>query len=458
MERVQNTTPRGFMHHLPALAAGLLAGIGFYIFPAQTFFKYGAAALAGLAVLFNPLAGLYLLAGLLPFLPNLSLLLLAILTAFSFLLYRLRTKEGFHLAPFPIQPALSVFLFVIVFYSLTSLTPGGSTRELGLYLSALALMIILFNHIQKKDQLYVFLVLSLLAAFIVSLYGIYQYIIGVPVQAAWVDVEHHPLLQTRVYSVFGNPNVLAEYLILIIPFGLALFLTARNTWKKLLFLCITAAMGITMLMTFSRGGWMGLAVAITIFALLRDRRVFVLLFLLVLAAVVYMPDVVLQRAATMFSVTDSSNLYRITVWQESLNIARDYWSTGVGFGHKAFQEIYPYYMITRVKAPFHVHNTFLQYLVETGVLGLMALLWLLASIFKQGLKGLQRLQDGFLRHVLMASLAATAGILAHGLGEHVLYLPKIIFLFWINVGIIFLCIRLDSPKSKKTVESRMSKV
>ena len=428
--------------HLICLAAGLILALGFYFYPLDTLAKYLAAALAGLAVLYSPTAGLYLVSGLLPFLPNLSLLLLGALVGVSFVFHRV-WHRNLRLEPVASEPALLLFIAAVFVYSIISLNPQGSLRDLSLYVVSFVLFFVLVNQLNSRDRLYRFLVLGLLAALLVSFYGIYQYIIGVPVESAWVDMDRHPLLRTRVYSVFGNPNILAEYLVMLIPFSLALVWSEKNGWKRFIFLGIAAVMGLTLLLTFSRGGWVGMAAALLVFALLKDRRFLLLLIPLALAGIAFLPQVVLERLVTIFSIEDTSNVYRLVVWREALGIIRDFWATGVGLGHQSFMEVYPYYMITRVKSPFHVHNTYLQFLVETGVIGFTLFVWLLFSIIKKGIKSLKHAQDPFLRNITIAALAATVGVMTQGFGEHILYMPKIITLFWLNAAVIFACIALQ---------------
>jgi putative inorganic carbon (HCO3(-)) transporter len=441
---MQNTLKKE--HTLLILTAGLLLGAVSYFLPTVTVFKYMVAAVAGLFVLYNPAWGLYLLAGTLPFLPNLSLLLLSGLLAFSFILNRLRNPINRPELILP-EPAIVVFLIAIVVFTVISIDPAGSMRDFSIYMLSFAVFFVFVNRLESKNELYTILLCVLLAAFVVSLYGIYQFIIGVPVESAWVDATQNPELSTRVFSFFGNPNVLAEYLIMVLPFGLALTWSVPDYRKKFLLLGMTGVLALALILTFSRGGWLGLAVGLFFFALLKDRRVLLLLLfsalLLGLVGAAFMPDVFLQRFATIGSSQDTSNVYRFLVWEEAFLIVKDFWATGVGLGYQAFRKIYPYYMLTRQKLPFHTHNTYLQFLVETGAAGFLIFLWFIGSVIKKGLQTFFFCSDLFLRNLLIAALSATAAILTQGLVEHFLYMPKIIMLFWLNIAVIFLCRKLE---------------
>lgn len=443
------------------LLAGLVLGGVYYFYPEQMVLKLVAVLAVGLLVLYNTRAGLYLFALSFPFLPNTSVLLLAGLIGGAFLLKRLlRGKLALEQEQqVPVEPPLVIYMILITLATLFSVTLVGSIRDYVIYVFAFTLFYVLISQLDNREQLYRFITWLLLGSLLVSLYGVYQYIIGVPAESGWVDSTQNPDLQTRVFSVFGNPNILAEYLLLVIPYGLAVGLAVTDYRKKLIFFGITGAMAFTMLLTFSRGGWLALAVAIVLFALMKDRRLLMLIFLLGVVGIIllpFMPDVITQRLASIGNLQDSSNNYRIILWSEAITIIKDFWATGVGFGHLAFREVYAEYMITRTKTPFHVHNTYLQVLVEMGVLGFTVFMWLLVSIFKTGIKSLMLSKDNFVNYIIIASLAAIFGILVQGMSENIFYLPKIIMMFWINVAVLMVCAKLVGRETSSAPTQKTS--
>ena len=117
-------------------------------------------------------------------------------------------------------------------------------------LSALAVE----NAVTSKRELNVLVLGMVAAGVIVSLYGFYQYIFGADGSAAWTDDDMFSSISTRVYSTLQNPNVLSEYLLLIIPLSAACLFTAKGILKKGFFLCTTGIMCVCMILTFSRAG------------------------------------------------------------------------------------------------------------------------------------------------------------------------------------------------------------
>ncbi len=420
---------------------GLFAAGVFYLFPLLTALTIFVAIFGGFLVLSNPSRGLFIFAFALPFMPNIGLLLLAGLVGLSFALGRLR-QGRLALQSLSLEPAVILYLLIAVGATAASINLSGSLRDLAIYFFAFVLFFVLINQIESKKELTRFLNFLLLGACFVALYGIYQYLVGTPLPPGWVDIEQNPAIRTRVYSVFGNPNVLANYLVLLIPFPCALFLGTKKLAAKFSYFALTAMLCLTLLLTFSRGGWLGLLVGLLVFALLKDRRMLILILIALLAGAAMLPEVFLQRLSTIGSPRDTSNAYRFRVWQESLGIIEEFPLTGVGLGHEAFMRIYPLFMLDREKSPFHTHNAYLQILVETGIIGLLVFFWLLGSYFKRGFKAVASCRDKELKYLMIASMSATVGILTQGLGDVIIYLPKITILFWLNIALLFLCIKI----------------
>jgi O-antigen ligase len=100
---------------------------------------------------------------------------------------------------------------------------------------------------------------------LVALYGIVQYLGLDPI--AWSQT---PFEARRGFSTFGNPDLLAGYLVLAFPCAIAAFFSAAHRrWLHgpavfLLFLGLLTA--------FTRGGWLGAAIGAAVFALYVGNR------------------------------------------------------------------------------------------------------------------------------------------------------------------------------------------
>jgi putative inorganic carbon (HCO3(-)) transporter len=208
-----------------------------------------------------------------------------------------------------------------------------------------------------------------------------------------------------------------------------------------------------LILTFSRGGWIGLLVAI--FALLvlvvyqlsiqlpRFWRAWSLPILLgsmalLLTVAVLFVEPVRDRFFSIFAGRgDSSNNFRINVWAAVIEMIKDRPIFGIGPGNTAFNQIYPLYQRPRYNA-LSAYSFLLEVAVETGLIGLACFAWLLVVTLNAGLLHLRRLREIGSREAfwLIGAIASLLGILAHNTFDTVLYRPEINTLWWLMVAMI----------------------
>ncbi len=169
-----------------------------------------------------------------------------------------------------------IYALLILISTITSIDPSGSFRDLAIHFAAMGFVFIIVNNINTKEDFNKLVTFLVIAATLVALYGLYQYKVGgVEMEDKWVDAVNNPDVKTRVYSVFGNPNILAEYLIMIIPISAALFWYSKKIHKKTIFLITSLILTIALVLTLSRGGWIGFAFGIFIFIILIEKKVII---------------------------------------------------------------------------------------------------------------------------------------------------------------------------------------
>jgi O-antigen ligase len=333
---------------------------------------------------------------------------------------------------------LAFFYFIMItINSFLSINPGGSMRDLGIHAGGLLVMFTIINSpLKKKDFSWMFNFIAL-AGLIVSIYAVYQYIVGVPMGSGWVDTSQNIGLTVRVFGTFENPNIFAEFLIMSLPLVIARGLQNISERKYLsgMAFCIPAgAMVVALLMTASRAGWLGFAFGMVVLVLLINMKFIIPMAFGGVAMIPLLPESILQRIGTIGSLSDSSNLYRYNLWKSSYEIIHDFFVTGIGTGYLAFRTITPYYM--KNMAPYHSHNTYIQTMVEFGLVGLLIFLAWCFILFKEGADAAIK-STNFTAKVYGAALTAGfCSVLLHGMAEHILYYSKIMLWFWIFVGLI----------------------
>ncbi|WP_432665989.1 O-antigen ligase family protein [Wukongibacter baidiensis] len=414
------------------LAAGIVVGALSYYFGVLQTIKIVVALVALGLVTKKPVYAMAVYILSIPFLSDMSALIMGIVVIFSYGINFIR--EGhFEFRFTPANLLLLLFTISIVSNTFLSISPNGSFRDFTIHSVAIGVLFVLIHSKKSHKDIYLINVFLTVTAAIVSVYGIYQFFAGAPMGSGWVDMSQNPDVKIRVYSVFENPNILAEYLIMIFPVSMALFFHSDNHIKKAFFGVTSFLILICDGVTYSRGSWLGLVFAIVVFIFLIDFKKIILLIPAGIGSLFVLPDSILQRIGTIGSLQDSSNYYRVNLWNMAIDILKDYWYSGIGIGYMTFREISPFYIRTAMD-PYHTHNTYLQIAIELGVIGLVLFLLLILSIFRMGVRSVINTKSKFVKYFSAAYLASLSGILVNGLAEHVLYNPKILLVFWFIIA------------------------
>jgi putative inorganic carbon (HCO3(-)) transporter len=362
-------------------------------------------------------------------------------------------------AKFKSPLATPIHLLIGLYWSIaivaTALSPVKREAFVGLQkLTLYLLFFALLARVLRSPRIRSWLItVYLLAALAVSVYGIQQWFMGTDALATWVDPESPLSKTTRVYSYLGNPNLLAGYLVPAVIFSIVAFFSWQRWMGKALALVMVAVNGACLMLTFSRGGWIGLVFGLLVLALLlahwwsiylpRFWRTWALPIVLGTAVgVVLLAIVVVEplrdRVTSIFAGRgDSSNNFRINVWMAVLEMIKDRPLLGIGPGNNAFNKIYPLYQRPRFSA-LSAYSIVLEVAVETGLIGLACFFWLLFVTLTQGWRALNQLRAMTSRegYWLMGAIASLVGMFGHGMVDTVLYRPEVNTLWWLTFAII----------------------
>ncbi|MEM7758224.1 MAG: IctB family putative bicarbonate transporter [Cyanobacteria bacterium P01_A01_bin.40] len=293
----------------------------------------------------------------------------------------------------------------------------------------------------------------LLTALVVSSYGVRQEFFGVQQLATWNDPTSALANDTRVYSYLGNPNLLGGYLLPAIALSIAAVFIWRGWIQKTLAGMMVIINVSCLYFTDSRGAWLAMAVLIGVLLLLfyfwwqkylpRWWQVWFLPLVfgslggLFLVAFISVEPLRIRLLSIFAGREDSSNNFRINVWEACFKIIKDYPLIGIGPGNDAFNQIYPRYMNSRYPA-LSAYSVYLEHLVEMGYLGFSCFIWLLAVTLNHGVRQLLRLRQSRNKQgiYLIAAIAATASLAFHGLVDTVWYRPQINTVWWLLLAII----------------------
>jgi putative inorganic carbon (HCO3(-)) transporter len=172
-------------------------------------------------------------------------------------------------------------------------------------------------------------------------------------------------------GIFANPNEVAYSLVILMPF-VAYLATPRSWVTRLILLAISILFVAAIYVTFSRGGLVGLAAVIALCAWRKRNIWFQGLALLLLVAGLAFASRFWSRGEDFSQLnSDVSFQQRVATSQAGADMFMDHPVLGVGFGCSVIA--WPLYappgLYTR--GALVTHNTFIQVLSETGLLGFL---------------------------------------------------------------------------------------
>lgn len=230
----------------------------------------------------------------------------------------------------------------------------------------------------------------------------------------------------RLISVFPDPHMFAFYLGMILPWSLALFFT--NSDRKTFFLFSSLLILIADLLTFSRGGYLGLVAGllfIAVFIYKKFNKKIYLLPIFILFLFMLIPNnPVFFRLSSSFNFQEGSNKERILIWKKTLLIIKDK-PLGVGLGNYSLQ-VDPR---ASYRDPIYAHSLYLDIAAE---LGLFALIFWLLIIFTSIQNFLVKSKENTF---YLAGAVSIIIFSAHSLVENSLFSVHILTLLLIFIAI-----------------------
>ena len=324
--------------------------------------------------------------------------------------------------------AFILLLFLHVPFAQNNYFAYITTTSMLKFMPFILSVIILVNSIDRLKKI---ISINILLMFYISLYSIYHQGVG---SGNW----------------FADENDFALYINTIMPFCVAMFLHEDSKIKKLFYGATIITGVISIFVSFSRGGFVGL-IAIFSVAWLISRHKVRMSFLIGLAAFAFFAYTSQEYRGEMSTITDTQSgtiHVRIITWKAAWDMFIDN-PLGVG-GHNfpvRFQE-YQSEEFTRGMWGRTAHSLWFTLIPELGIPGIIIYFMLLWINLKE-LLFLTRLKyegnpDLLYIHTLsLAFLASAAGFFASATGLSVLYYPH----FWYLTALLV--------ATKKVAESRL---
>ena len=300
------------------------------------------------------------------------------------------------------------------------------------YFEYVIVFFMVVNFVKTTAQAKRLLFCLFLTCFIVSIYGLIQIPGGGRVSAPFE-------------GAVGEPNTFGGYLVFLGAVTCALIDHLKDVRIRLGLALLVIVLFISLIYTQSRSSYLAVIPSYVALSLLSQRRFYLLSGLIIVLVVspFILPPVAKERITQTFAKQEASSgqikLGKITLdpsasariigYKEALSAWREEPILGYGVtGHRFIDAQYP------------------RMLVETGVVGMLAFLWLIYALFRVGIIW-RHSKDDLLRGLSVGLIAGLTGLLTHAVGANTFIIVRIMEPFWFLVGIVIVLAAISEESS-----------
>ena len=356
-----------------------------------------------------------------------------------------RTQDDFVLTPVGLPAlvfiVLALFSFVI---GLSHTRPSmNDVRTFAEVLMGFALFFLVVNNVRGESVLRQLTAVAILAGAAEAAIGVLFFVLprlwtvsllnplgrlGYPVGlGALRFVNDDPAGQMRAIGTSVDPNILGALLVIVIPIAVAQLFTRRPVLPRAWLALSVGLMWLCLFLTYSRSSMVGAIAAVGVIALLRYRRLLIILLLLgALALLLPQTREYIAYFLRGVRIEDLSTQMRMGEYRDTLKLIQRYPWVGVGFVGTPDLDLY-----------LAVASIYLTLLGQMGIVGLMAFLLVMAA-FLLYLSGAWRSLPvgGSPEPFLLGFGAAVLGSLISGVADHTLLTyPHAVALLWLTLGL-----------------------
>lgn len=298
------------------------------------------------------------------------------------------------------------------------------------YIEYLVLYFMVVNNLRERRQFERLLLVLLLTAAVASVIGILQIPSGERVSAPFEGDT-------------PEPNTFGGYLVLMLALVAGLYLTSESLRRKLLLFGLGVLLVAPLLFTLSRASYLALIPLAGALWLCGDRKLYLtgLFALAVAVAPLAMPKAVTDRI--LYTVAQPAERGQIRVGGIHLDTST---SERLRSWNQTIFEDWPKHPVFGYGVTGHrfLDAQYPRVLVETGLAGLVAFLWLQVSLFRRVKAILNEARDPLFRGVALGALAGFVALVAHSIGANTFIIIRIMEPFWLLIGMVMVIPQLEA--------------
>jgi len=321
-----------------------------------------------------------------------------------------------------------------IFSTAVSINIQNSLKETIKFISYISVFFIVSQ--ADGNQKKILIKIIVICASMISIYCIYQYIWGYQHTLDYLKKINSDFVSTSIYAedillidkrsigTFPSPNILGGYLIIIFPLSLMLLKNTSSYSQKWVLLPIL--MVISLILTKSIGP---ILIFIATFIILlfssdntfKNKKLIFVIFIIFLSFALAFIIYNRWNRLVVFKSGHNPLTMRLNYWRTTMAIIKEHPFLGIGPGN--FQEVFlKYYKLGWGTGTRYAHNIFLQIWSETGVLGLLSIIYLFMAFIRNTLNS---------KYLFLAGLA----FVLHNLIDITYFMPEVGLFWWIIIGL-----------------------
>lgn len=349
--------------------------------------------------------------------------------------------------------ALGAPIFAFLLWALVTFIAGLShaplsatvLRRFAEVLLAVSLFFMAVNQVRRLEALEQITAVIILSGGLTGFLGVLFYVLPGPLTVRILSklavfqypagpgilrfVEDDPSQPMRAIATSIDPNALGGLLVILTAIAVVQLFADRPVLPRRLLAPLAGLMGLSLVLTFSRGSMVGLGVALGLVGVLRHRK---LLLLIALAVILFLLLPQTQAHVTRFIEgirgEDLATQMRFGEYKDALTLINRYPLLGVGFSGTPDIDLY-----------LGVSMLYLLIAEQMGLVGLLIFLVVAGTYFAVTYRVWRQTPRGHaLEGYLLAYQAALAGALAGGIFDHFFFninFVHLVALFWLVMGL-----------------------
>lgn len=318
---------------------------------------------------------------------------IAIITIVLSLIYIYQNRSIIAKSKIPLIKSLILLLAVYIALSFTGGLIAIGLQETIRVMSFIVLYFVGWIYVTKQNKFFDLIRVLVYGSIIPLIAAYIEYFSG-------TGLYTNPGFENRIAGTFGHPNVLAYYSVIILALIATVLLNKDNNILKIermIFRFIGIFYIIVLVITFTRGAWLGLILFIFLMSLAQyPIRTFKIGSIIIVSGIILVlsynflasPDIldlpalnkipIINRVTGLFNADPSDSvIWRLNMWNDAYNKALE--SPIIGFGTGSSETI-----IEQTRGTFRgsveVHNDYIKNFLEQGIIGLTIYVLLILNI------------------------------------------------------------------------------